>query len=180
MELDQDESRRIAELYMLGVLDTAFEARFDRLTRIAAAALGTPISLISLVDTHRQWFKSSFGLAVRETPRDIAFCAHAIQKPEVFVVPDARKDPRFAANPLVTGDPHVRFYAGAPLITRQGHALGTLCVIDDHPHAEFKQADQQVLKDLSDTVMDYFEMQFALRTAQAQERTRKFEQDGKF
>ena len=172
MELDFDEAKRIADLYMYGILDTGFEERFDRLTRIAAAVFETPISLVTLVDSDRQWFKSSHGLSMRQTARDIAFCAHAIRSDEVMIVPDATKDPRFAKNPLVTAGPNIRFYAGAPLINSNNHPLGTLCVIDHQPRAEFKKADQKVLKDLADTVMDFFEMQRAMRMAQAEVRRR--------
>lgn len=172
MELDLDEARRVAALYMYGLLDTGFEERFDRITRIAAAIFKTPISAISLVDTDRQWFKSARGLTVRQTARDIAFCSHAIRSTEVFVVPDTRADLRFAENPLVTGGPQIRFYAGAPLITSSSHALGTLCVIDQRPRSDFTPADEKVLRDLADTVMDFFEMQRAMRTAQAEVRRR--------
>lgn len=172
MELDLDEAKRISELYMYGILDTGFEERFDRLTRIAAAVFDTPIALISLVDSDRQWFKSSFGLDTRQTARDIAFCAHAIRNDEVMIVPDATRDPRFVQNPLVTAAPNIRFYAGAPLITGNNHALGTLCVIDRQPRAAFKKADQKVLKDLADTVMDFFETQRAMRMAQSEVRRR--------
>lgn len=170
MQLDVDEAKRIAELYMYGILDSRFEERFDRLTRIASAIFKTPIALVSLVDTQRQWFKSSYGLDARQTSRDIAFCSHAIRAPEVFVVPDATKDARFAQNPLVTAGPHIRFYAGAPLITPGRHALGTLCVIDYQPRPEFTPSDQSTLKDLADTVMDFFELQRAMRIAKAEVR----------
>ena len=168
MELDLDEARRISALYLYGILDTRFEERFDRLTRIAAAIFKTPISLISLVDRDRQWFKSSYGMNVRQTARDVAFCSHAIQGADVFVVPDAMKDSRFEANPLVTGGPQIRFYAGAPLITSGHHALGTLCVIDHQPRRGFSISEQRVLRDLADTVMDFFEMQLAMRQKEAE------------
>lgn len=171
MELDTDEAARISTLYMYGILDTRFEERFDRMTRLAAGIFKTSISLISLVDKDRQWFKSSHGLSERQTARDIAFCAHAIRRPDVFVVHDATRDERFKSNPLVTAAPHIRFYAGAPLITSSRHALGTLCVIDHQPRAEFTPEDQSLLRDLADTVIDFFEMQRAMRSAQASERT---------
>jgi PAS domain S-box-containing protein len=125
---------RLAELDGLQVLDTVPEPAFDALTRLAADSFDVPIALISLIDERRQWFKARIGLDAAETLREDAFCGHAIASPgEVMVVPDASQDARFAANPLVTGDPSIRFYAGAPLVTSAGHALGTLCVIDRRP-----------------------------------------------
>lgn len=130
----RSEATRLAELEALGVLDTDEEVACDELTRLAATFFDAPVALISLVDRDRQWFKSRVGLQVRETPREDAFCAHAIQQPQqVMVVNDAHADPRFQSNRLVTGEPHIRFYAGAPLVTPTGNAIGTLCVIDYQP-----------------------------------------------
>ncbi len=128
-----DEAARLARLRELAVLDTLPEPLFDELTRWAAASLGMPIALISLVDEHRQWFKSIVGLNVHETPRNIAFCAHSILQSTVMEVPDAQADPRFVDNPLVTDDPRVRFYAGAPIEMPGGERIGTLCVLDHEP-----------------------------------------------
>jgi phosphoribosyl 1,2-cyclic phosphodiesterase/FixJ family two-component response regulator len=145
-----DERERLQALSRLGVLDTDPEERFDRITRLASAVLGVPIALVSLVDTDRQWFKSSHGLDTRQTPRDVAFCAHAILGDDVFVVPDALLDPRFADNPLTTGEPRVRFYAGCPLSVG-GHRVGTLCLIDHRPR-QLDEAQLHLLRDLADLV----------------------------
>ena len=129
-----NERQRVAALERLEILDSMPEAAYDDLVTIASQICGTPMALISLVDRDRQWFKAKVGLDATETPREVSFCGHAIAKPEdLFVVPDATLDPRFRANPLVTGDPNVRFYAGAPIVTDQGEALGTVCVIDTVP-----------------------------------------------
>lgn len=131
--LPDDEEARLRALHELCIMDTAPEERFDRYTRIASTLFDVPIALVSLVNSDRQWFKSRQGLDAPETPRDMAFCAHAITQDSVFVVNDAIHDPRFADNPLVTGEPHVRFYAGVPLTLADGSRIGTLCLIDNRP-----------------------------------------------
>ncbi|SFF77620.1 GAF domain-containing protein [Duganella sp. CF458] len=129
-----NEAERLAALYALLLLDTPPEERFDKIVAFAAEEFEVPIALISLLDTDRQWFKAAIGLgATCETGRDISFCGHAIMRAEILVVEDALLDQRFADNPLVTGAPHIRFYAGAPLILSNGYALGTLCIIDTRP-----------------------------------------------
>lgn len=128
-----DEDERLAALHAYGILDTPPEESFDALTRIAAYICKAPIAVINFVDRDRQWFKSEIGLGVRETPLDVSICAHAILQPGLFVVPDTTQDTRFADNPLVTGTPRLRFYAGALLESDQGHPLGTLCVLDYSP-----------------------------------------------
>ncbi|MGG5889016.1 GAF domain-containing protein [Falsiroseomonas sp. HC035] len=132
------EAGRLAALIGVNVLDTRPEAEFDALVQRAAADFEVPISLVSLVDADRQWFKAAVGLpASHETPRAQAFCDHAIRDSSVLVVPDAAADPRFSDNPLVTGAPNIRFYAGAPLTLPEGSRLGTLCVIDTVPRPDF-------------------------------------------
>ncbi len=146
--LPPNEAERLATLRALRILDTPPEERFDRITRIAARLFDVPIVAISLVDTERQWFKSIQGLSVRETSRDISFCGHTILGEGVLVVPDAQLDPRFTDNPLVTGEPRIRFYAGHPLAALDGHRLGTLCLIDRRPR-ELNESDQATLRDLA-------------------------------
>jgi GAF domain-containing protein len=131
--LPTDEEKRLEKLRQYQILDTAAEQVFDDITRLASDVCKTPISLLTFIDQNRQWFKSNVGLPISETSRDIAFCSHAILQPDIFIVPDTLADERFAHNPLVTHDPNIRFYAGMPLITKEGYALGTLCVIDRVP-----------------------------------------------
>src|SRR6201996_443625 len=138
-----NDQERVAALQKYAILDTEPEQAFDDLTLLASFICKTPIAMISLIDEDRQWFKSKIGMKSSETPRDIAFCSVAIQQPDVMVVPDTFKDDRFRDNPFVTSDPHIRFYAGAPLINEDGFALGTVCVMDREPReltAEQKQA----------------------------------------
>lgn len=152
-ELPQNESKRLQALLNYGILDTLPEKDFDDITSIASEICQTPISLISLVDDDRQWFKSSYGLDAKETPKEFSFCAHAINSPnEPFVIPDSTKDERFKDNPFVTGDPNVSFYAGIPLVNDEGFALGTLCVIDNKPK-EITPAQLKALKALSRQVV---------------------------
>ncbi len=146
------EADRLTALNAYGVLDTLPEAQYDGITRLAAAICGTPMASVTLIDDHRQWFKSRFGLKASETPRDISFCGHAIATRDVLIVADAANDPRFRDNPLVTGDPHIRFYAGVPLTDPDGHCLGTLCVIDRVPR-ELTASQREALTLLSGQVM---------------------------
>lgn len=142
------EQARLAALHSTGALDSPGEERFDRVTRLAQRLFGVPIALVSLVDTNRQWFKSRVGLEATETPRDISFCGHAILSDQILLVTDATEDDRFRDNPLVVDDPHVRFYAGCPLTTPDGHRIGTLCLIDSQPRS-FSSEDGELIRDLS-------------------------------
>ena len=128
-----NDEERLAALREYGILDTPAEQAFDDLVRLVAHVCQTPIAVINFIDKNRQWFKSEVGLGVRQTPLDVSLCAHAILQRGVLVVPDTEKDERFKTNPLVVGEPYLRFYAGALLETADGHALGTLCVLDYRP-----------------------------------------------
>ncbi len=152
-----DEARRIEILRQYAILDTEPEQALDDLTALAAQICGAPIALISLVDEHRQWFKARIGLDMAETPRDISFCTHAVQQRDLFIVPDATQDERFAGNPLVTAEPRIRFYAGAPLISPEDTALGALCVIDHVPRT-LTPGQEQALRVLARQVMTHLEL----------------------
>src|SRR5438309_5147971 len=152
-----NETDRLQALLNYKVLDTAPEVEFDSLVSLASYISETPVAMISLVDSDRQWFKAKIGTTVTETARDVAFCAHAICQSDLFVVPDALADKRFATNPLVTADPNIRFYAGAPLVTPGGHAVGTLCVVDQTPR-ELNLAQSDALRALGRAVVAQLEL----------------------
>jgi GAF domain-containing protein len=162
------EVARLAKLADYQILDTPPERDFDDIAAAAARLFGVPISAVSLIDRDRQWFKARYGLAAAETPRAQAFCAHTIQTDEVLVVPDAAEDPRFAANPLVTGNPNIRFYAGAPLITPDHIRIGALCVIDDKPRAALTDEQRTMLTMLARLVVRELENRRMARRAEHQ------------
>jgi diguanylate cyclase (GGDEF)-like protein len=166
--LPHDETRRLQTLHSLNILDTHKEDRFDRVTRLASRLFRVPIALISLVDRNRQWFKSCQGLDVTQTAREISFCGHAILQDDVFVVENAMADARFRDNPLVTGDPQIRFYAGCPLRAPGGSRVGTLCIID-RVEREFPAEDAAMLRELADMVEEEL---FAMTLAATDELTK--------
>lgn len=155
--LPDNEAERLAVLREYQILDTAPDREFDLITALASRICGTPIALISLVDERRQWFKSNVGLKVSEMNRNVAFCGYAILQREVLHVSDARTDVRFVDNPLVTGDPYIRFYAGAPLVTEKGLALGTVCVLDQKPRTltEEQQESLTLISQLAMSLLDF-------------------------
>jgi GAF domain-containing protein len=177
-----NETNRLEALRGYEILDSLPEEDYDNITFLASQICGTPISLISLIDDRRQWFKSAVGLDVRETPKDFAFCAHTILTPEEpLIVPDSRKDIRFAGNPLVTGEPHVIFYAGVPLVDDSGYALGSLCVIDHHENS-LNQGQISALKILARQVVTIMQIKKRNRSLQTiktllEERNRELEHE---
>jgi len=155
--IPRNEKKRLKVLWQYEVLDTVPEEVFDDLTELAAKICEAPIALISLVDEDRQWFKAKVGTTLSETARDFSFCSYAITQSDLFIVPDATRDERFANSPLVTAEPKIRFYAGAPLITPDGHALGTLCVIDKVPR-QLRPEQEQALRILAHHVVSQLEL----------------------
>ncbi len=167
-----NEAQRLEALREYRILDTAAEEAYDDITALAAYVCQTPIAMISLVDESRQWFKSKLGLNQRETPRDVAFCAHAILQTEPLIVKDALKDARFSDSALVTRSPHIRFYAGFPLASPEGFALGTLCAIDRKPR-QLSAEQKKAMQALSRQVMALLELRrVSARMAEALEKVR--------
>lgn len=147
-----NEKERLALLREMLLLDTPPERRLDRIVEFASTEFAVPICLISLVDSDRQWFKARIGVEACETPRDMSFCGHALASDQVLLVPDALLDERFHDNPLVSGPPHIRFYAGAPLVCKDGLAIGTLCLIDTRPRT-LDPVEQAILESLRDLAL---------------------------
>jgi len=160
-----NEADRLAALHRYGILDTPADPRFDRIVALAARLLDMPIALVSLIDAERQWFKAGQGIDLPETPRDISFCTHAVADGAMLEVSDALQDTRFINNPLVTGDPGIRFYAGAPLLDEAGYALGTLCVIDRKPR-QLSEDQRALLSDLAGMAQDAMQLHRALIEAE--------------
>lgn len=169
--LPENESERLRKLNELAILDTLEEQAYDDLTYLAAQICGTPIALVSLVDTDRQWFKSHYGLDATETPRDLAFCAHAILNDDLFLVNDSSHDQRFFDNPLVTGEPHVKFYAGAPLIMGDNIRIGTLCVID-HVAKTITAEQMLALKALARQVVSQLDLRLKVKEREQLDHTK--------
>ncbi|PSR56837.1 hypothetical protein AHMF7605_26730 [Adhaeribacter arboris] len=155
--LEIEENLRVQELNKYNILDTPEEEKFDHLVTLASFICGTPISLISLITHNRQWFKAKMGIKETETPRELSFCQYVIQSDDILEIPDTLGDIRFYSNPYVTGNPKIRFYAGAPLVTSNGYRLGTLCVIDTEPR-ELSEAQKMALATLSEQVVAHLEL----------------------
>jgi len=159
-----NEAARIDSLRSYQLLDTPFEAAFDDVVRLVAYVCQTPISLVTLVDDQRQWFKAAVGIADRETHRDVSFCAHAIVEPtEMLEVQDTHTDERFNTNPFVVAAPHIRFYAGVPLVSPEGHALGTLCTLDNRPR-KLDDKQREALRAIANTVSTQLELRRTIAT----------------
>jgi two-component sensor histidine kinase len=160
------EDHRLSALRSYGILDTPYEAEFDDIVKVVSAVCNAPISVINLIDDGRQWFKAEVGLGVRETPIDSSLCAHAILQPDLFIVSDTTLDPRFCDNPLVTGDPRLRFYAGALLETPDGLPLGTVCVLDYKPRT-LDETQKALLRVMASQVMKMLELRKLIETERA-------------
>ena len=159
--IGKNEAERLQALLDYKILDTKEDVAFDQLVEMASKICDVPIALVSLIDSDRQWFKANVGLDAKETPRDISFCGHAIHQKDIFIINEPSLDERFKGNPLTTGYPHIRFYAGTPLITPEGHAIGTLCVIDQKPR-ELSEDQKRFLKILSEQVIAQLELKKSL------------------
>ncbi|RYG86729.1 GAF domain-containing protein, partial [bacterium] len=172
-----NERERVEALHRFEILDSSAEERFDELARLAALICNAPIAVISFLDRHRQWFKARVGIESRGTPREHAFCSYTILNPgEVMQVPDARLDPRFAANPMVSTEAGIRFYAGAPLLSSDGEAIGTLCVVDKEPR-ELRPDQLQALRSLAAQVVAQLELRLALREVERRRRALELAHD---
>ncbi len=164
-EIDPElyEESRLRALAAYKILDSEQDVAFDRITKLASDIFNVPIAMVSLIDQKRQWFKSAFGTDIKQTPREISFCTHALRRTDPLVILDTHKDSNFANNPLVTGSPFIRFYVGAPLLTTDGFVLGTLCILDVEPRAAITVEDLQRLSDLADIVMSELELRKSVR-----------------
>lgn len=159
-----NDEARLDSLRSYQILDTPMEPAFDELVQLAAYVCQTPVSLVTLIDDQRQWFKAGIGLEVRETHRDVSFCAHAILEPsELLEVQDTREDERFNTNPFVVADPHIRFYAGVPLVSPEGHALGSLCTLDNRPR-KLDDNQRRALRAIANTVSTQLELRRTIAT----------------
>jgi len=160
----KDEDFRLKVLHSHEILNTPPEAKFDRIARLASVHFRVPMAVIAMIDADRMWCKAASGVDLKEAPREDTFCAHTINEPEVMIVPDAVKDSRFKDNPFVVGEFGLRFYVGAPLISREGALLGALCLLDTYPRQFFSPEDRQYLADLAAVTVDQMEMRRALLT----------------